>query len=195
MMRKILATVALITTTMFTPGLIPEAQASGWFSVGSAFRVGAAHISFVFGRPLDGIGPAYYFRYDRPISYSGYRCNRYCYREENHYYHHEACPVVGAHFHRHDVDPYWAFSRYAPRFDGYEYGYGGRYNGYHDRYDSDDNSGRSYYRDRYDGYRDDRYDDSRGRGRYNRSHDDDYSRDRGRRGGRRHHQHGPSCRH
>jgi hypothetical protein len=188
-MRKMLATVALATTTLFTPGLIPEAQASpGWFSVGSAFRVGAAHISFVFGRPLAGIGPAYYFRYDRPISYRGYNCNRYCYRDGGHYYHHEACPVVGAHFHRYDVDPYWAFSRYAPRNHGYDGGYYGGHQGNYGYRDGYGYRGDYGYRGGNDGYR--------GRGRYGRDHyNDGYHNDGYGHRKHRRHKHGPNCRH
>lgn len=133
-MRKLLATATLITSTLLLPGVVPEAHAGhhDWFAVGSAFRVGAAHISFVFGRPIGGIGPAYYFQYDRPISYHGHSCNRYCFREAGHYYHHEACPVVSAHFNNYDYDAYVAFSRYAPRYDGYDR----YYDGYRTRYQS-----------------------------------------------------------
>lgn len=195
-MRKLLATTALVSLMMVTPGVVPEAHAGhdSWFAIGSAFRVGAAHISFVFGRPLAGVGPAYYFRYDRPIRYSGYHCNRYCYREAGHYYHHEACPVVGAHFHRYDVDPYYAFSRYAPRYDGYGEGYHGRYDGYGHGYGYGEGYG---HYDRYDrGHRGHRGGYDRG---YDR-HDDGYY-DGGHRNHRKHnkhhrrHRHHAGCRH
>ncbi len=170
-MRKMLVSAALAGATMLAPGFTPEARAShDWFAIGTGFRVGLAHISFVFGRPSYGYEPAYYFRYDRPIRYRGHSCSRYCFHDAGYYYHHESCPLVGAHFRSYDVDPYWAFSRYAPRFDGYDrgddrgydgdYGYGG---GYRDDY---------RYDDRYDRrYRDDRYRrDHRGRGRGHRHH-------------------------
>lgn len=221
-MRKLLATATLITSTLLLPGVVPEAHAGrhDWFAVGSAFRVGAAHISFVFGRPIHDIGPAYYFRYDRPIRYRGHSCNRYCFHEAGHYYHHEACPVVSAHFGNYDYDAYAAFSRYAPRYDGY----GAHYDGYRSRYRS--YGYRDYgYRDhgyRDHGYRDRGYRDSyrdhsyRDRGHRDRSYRDrDHGRNRGYRQGyrqgyrdndryddrrdRRHHKrqhrHGPSCRH
>ncbi len=225
-MRKLLATAALVTSTLLLPGVVPEAHAGrhDWFAVGSAFRVGAAHISFVFGRPLSGYGPAYYFRYDRPISYRGHSCNRYCFREAGHYYHHEACPVVSAHFGNYDYDAYAAFSRYAPRYDGY----GAHYDGYRDRYRSYGYRDHGYrdrgyrndgYRDghrdrgyRNDGYRDRGYrnDGHRGRGYRNEGYRNDGHRGRGYNNGhgsRRHdghrdrgrhqrqHRHGPNCRH
>jgi hypothetical protein len=151
-MRKMLMAGVLAGAMMFAPGLTPEARAShGWLGIGTAFRVGAAHIAFIFGTPF-GYEPAYYFRYDRPIRYSGHHCSRYCFRDGGYYYHHESCPLVGAHFRNYGVDPYQAFARYAPRFDGYDGGYGGgyyddggydRYGGGYDRYDG---------RDRYDRY-------------------------------------------
>src|SRR5215208_4391511 len=129
-MRKLLLTAALVGTLMTAPGLVPQASASrGWFATGAGFRVGAAHISFVFGQPFSRYAPAYYYRYDRPISYRGHSCSRYCYRDSGHYYHHESCPLVRAHFRAYSVDPYWAYSRYAPRsdYDGYDGYYSGHY--------------------------------------------------------------------
>jgi hypothetical protein len=182
-MRKLLVAGVLVGATLFAPGLVPEARAyHDWLAVGAAFRVGAAHISFVFGRPSLAYQPAYYFRYDRPIRYRGHSCSRQCFHDGGRYYHHESCPLVGAHFRNYGVDPYWAFDRYAPRFAGYD-GYGGRYDDrygrYDDRYDRHDRYGRDRYDDRYD----DRY---RRRGRY----DDDRhgGKHRGKRGrGHRHH--------
>jgi hypothetical protein len=215
-MRKLLATAALVTSTLLLPGVVPEAHAGrhDWFAVGSAFRVGAAHISFVFGRPIHDIGPAYYFRYDRPISYRGHHCNRYCFREAGHYYHHEACPVVSAHFSNYDYDAYAAFSRYAPRYDGYDRYYDGYrdryrsygyrdYGGYRDRGYRDhsyrDRGYRDSYRDRSyrdRGHRDRSYRDrgyDRGHSRYDRHDRHDGRRNRGH--NQRQHRHGPSCRH
>jgi hypothetical protein len=209
-MRKLLLTTTLIGTTLIAPGLVPQAQAHDWLSVGGGFRVGAAHISFVFGGPGAHYGPAYYYRYDRPIRYRGHSCNRYCFRESGHYYHHEACPLVHAHFRAYDVDPYWAYSRYAPRHD---YGYRGHYDGYYsgggysrgggyyggDRYDRRDRYSSRGDRSRDGYYRDGRRYDRRHRdGHYRDRHDrrdryDDRHRGRGR--GHREHRHHRGCGH
>jgi hypothetical protein len=178
-MRKRILTAALAGTLLIAPGFVPQARADhGWFSVGAGFRVGLAHIALVFGQPVGygyGYGPAYYYRYDRPISYRGHHCSRYCYREGGYYYHHESCPLVHAHFRAYSVDPYSAYSRYAPRG-----GYG--YRPYYDDYYSDSGyygdddyyGGGSYiYIDGY--YRDGRY-SRRYDGRYNRRYYDRYDR-------------------
>src|SRR5688572_12891987 len=181
-MRKLLVAGVLVGATLFAPGLVPEARAyHDWLAVGAGFRVGAAHISFVFGRPSFLYAPAYYYRYDRPIRYSGHRCNRYCFHDAGHYYHHESCPLVSAHFSHYRVDPYWAFDRYAPRHDGYrDYDRYSDY-GYRDHrgdYGYDSYRGRDRHYDRYDSRRDyDRYDRRRG---YDRDYR--YDRDRGHRG-------------
>lgn len=185
-MRKLLMTAFLAGVTLLSPVLSPPAQAShDWLSIGTVFRIGAAHVAIALGRPF-GYEPAYYYRYDQPIRYSGYRCSRYCFHEGGYDYHHESCPLVAAHFSHYRVDPRWAFDNYAPHYDGrYRddgYGYRDRYDRYgYDRYDRHD---RDYGRyDRYDGY--DRYD------RYDR--DDHY---RGRRDDRgRGHRHYKGCGH
>jgi hypothetical protein len=168
----------LAGSMMFAPGLIPEARAShDWFAIGTAFRVGAAHISFVFGTPSYGYAPAYYYRYDRPIRYRGHQCSRSCFHDAGYYYHHESCPLVAVHFSSYRVDPYWAYDRYAPRYDGYRgRSYRGRYydDGHrdHDRSDGryDGRGRRGYQRDgRYDRHDDDD-DGDRGRGRRGRGH-------------------------
>jgi hypothetical protein len=198
-MRKRLMIAILGGAMLVAPGLTTPARAShDWFSIGTAFRVGAAHISFVFGRPSFLYAPAYYYRYDRPIRYHGHRCSRYCFHDAGYYYHHDSCPLVGAHFSHYRVDPYWAFDRYAPRYDGYghydrygDYGRHGDY-GYYDGY-----RGRDRYSDRYDRY--DRYGSRRGYDRYDRrrGYDRDYryDRDRGHRGRGRGHQHRRGCGH
>jgi hypothetical protein len=166
-MRKMLMAGVLAGATLFAPGFTPEARAShDWLAIGTAFRVGLAHISFVFGQPSYGYQPAYYFRYDRPIRYRGHQCSRQCFHDSGYYYHHESCPLVGAHFRNYGVDPYQAYSRYAPRFDGYDGGYGGG-GGYHDDYGHDDRYDRYDDYDRHD--RRDRY-DRRHRGRGHRHH-------------------------
>jgi hypothetical protein len=167
-MRKMLVSAVLAGAALFAPGLISEARASHeWLAIGTAFRVGAAHIAFVFGRPSFSYEPAYFYRYDQPIRYRGHACSRSCFRDAGYYYHHESCPLVAAHFYDHRIDPRWAFDRYAPRY-GHRDRYDDRY-GYDDRYDD-----RGSYRDgrhrRYD--RDDRYDRHRNRrGRGHRHHD------------------------
>lgn len=181
-MRKVLMTAVLVGVTAFAPGLSPQAQASpDWLSIGTVFRVGAAHIAFAFGHASYGYEPAYYYRYDQPIRYRGHSCSRSCFHDAGYYYHHESCPVVAAHFSHYRVDPRWAYDRYAPRYRGQyrgDYGYRDRYDRHdrYGRYDRDDRYDRSYryrgrdsYRrhDRYDRYDDDRH---RGRGRGHRHH-------------------------
>jgi hypothetical protein len=175
-MRKKLMTAVLVVMTLLAPGLVPPAAASNaWISIGSVFRIGAAHVAIALGSPF-GYEPAYYYRYDQPIHYSGYRCSRYCFHEGAYDYHHESCPLVAAHFSHYRVDPRWAFDNYAPRYSGYDgryrdgYGYdryGDRYDrrGY-DRYDRYDDRGRYDRYDRHDRY--DRYDDRYDRGRRDR---------------------------
>ncbi len=183
-MRKLLMTAVLAGVTMLSPSLSPQARAShDWLSIGTVFRVGAAHIAFALGRPF-GYEPAYYYRYNQPIRYRGHRCSRSCFHDAGYDYHHESCPVVAAHFSHYRVDPRWAFDRYAPRYSGYDgryrdgdrygdYGYRDRYDDRYDRrsdrYDRYDRSDRYDRRDRYD--RDDRYRDHRGRRRSHRHHD------------------------
>src|SRR5262245_9063150 len=204
-MRKRLTIVLLCGAMMVAPGLVTPAHAShDWLAIGTAFRVGAAYISFVFGPAGYGYSPSYYYRYDRPIRYGGVGCSRYCFRDAGYYYHHESCPLVAAHFSHYGVDPYWAYDRYAPRYDGYGHdGYGRGDYGYYDRRGDD-----GYYDHRgYDGYYDDRgrdgYYDRRGHDRYydrddgRRGYDRNYryDRDRGHRGRGRGHQHHRGCGH
>lgn len=168
-MRKVLVTAALAAAAMLAPGLVPEARADHeWLAAGHAFRVGHAHVSFLFGRPALGFGfhqPVYYYRYDRPIQYRGHRCSRYCFREARHFYHHDSCPLVRAHFRAYRVDPRWAFERYAPRYDSVHPGYGYDYRGGDGWRDRDPRYDRRY----------DRYDRDR---RYDRRHDPRHDRDR-----------------
>ncbi len=166
-MRKLLMTAVLAGTMMLSPGLTPQARASyDWLSIGTVFRIGAAHVAIALGSPF-GYEPAYYYRYDEPISYRGHRCSRYCYHDAGYTYHHESCPLVAAHFSHYRVDRRWAFDRYAPRYSGYD----GRYRD-DDRYDAYRDHGDSRYRDRYRSDRSDRRDRYRGR------RDRDYGRHR-----------------
>ena len=193
-MRKLFFIAIVAGTLLLAPVLTPPAQASsGWLSVGTAFRVGAAHISFVFGQPLYGYEPAYYYRYDQPIRYRGHQCSDHCYHDAGYYYHHESCPLVAAHFSNYRVDPYWAFTHYAPRYDRYgsrggyrgDYRYYGQYS-QHNRYDRYDRRDDRYGRDRQHD-RDHRYDrrDDRRDGRYDRRDIDRRDDRRDRRDGRR----------
>ena len=200
-MRKLLMTAVLAGVTMLSPGLSPQARAShDWLSIGTVFRVGAAHIAFALGRPF-GYEPAYYYRYDQPVHYRGHSCSRSCFHDAGYYYHHESCPLVAAHFSHYRVDPRRAFDRYAPRYSGYD-----RY----DRYDRHDRRDRYDRSDRYDRYdRNDRYGrhdrcDRHDRDRYDRSdrydrHDrydrDDRYRSRRDRDRRHSHRHYDGCGH
>ena len=81
-MRKRLTIVLLCGAMMVAPSLVTPARAShDWLAIGTAFRVGAAYISFVFGPAGYGYSPSYYYRYDRPIRYGGHRCSRYCFHD------------------------------------------------------------------------------------------------------------------
>ena len=130
-MRKKLAIAVLIVGAMIAPGLVPQARADAWLSIGTGFHIGPAHISLVFGQPFARFARGYYYRYDRPIAYAGVHCTDRCFRQGGYYYHADSCPVVRAHFRRYNVDPYSTFSRYAPRVDGYDgydsYGYDDTY--------------------------------------------------------------------
>ena len=192
-MRKLLMTAVLAGATLLSPVLTPQAQAShDWLSIGTIFRVGAAHIAIALGRPF-GYEPAYYYRYDQPISYRGHSCSRQCFHDGGYYYHHESCPVVSAHFSHYRVDPRWAFDRYAPRYSGYDGRYRDRDYGYSDRYDRYDRSDRyGRYDDRYD--RRDRYDRYDRHDRYDRYDRDDRYRD-DHRSRRRAHRHYDGCGH
>ena len=194
-MRKRFLIALLCGAMMVAPGLVPPAGASHfWLSIGTAFRIGPAFISFVFAPPgyYGGYRPSYFYRFDRPIYYPGLHCSRYCFHEGGYYYHHASCPLAAAHFSYYGVDPYWAYDRYAPRYDGYDGDYGydgyGGYDGYRGGYGYYDGGygyydGRGY--DRYYGYRggySDRYDDRRyGDRRYDGYRGDDHRYD-----GRRH---------
>jgi hypothetical protein len=179
MRKKTPLLVALAATTMLS-FIAPQAARAdhGWLSVGSAFRIGGANISFLFGQParFHGLNPGYFVRFDRPVAYHDHHCTEYCYRDAGSYYHHESCPVVSAYFGSHQVDPYWAFDRYAPQYGAGYYGYysnrGHRGGGYYDGYRR---------HDRYDRYRDDSVYRDRG---WNR--DGDHRYDRNRRDGRDH---------
>jgi hypothetical protein len=208
-MRKRLMIAVLGGAMLVAPGLVPPARAShDWLAIGTAFQVGAAYISFVFAPPGYGYRPAYFYRFDRPIGYRGLRCSRYCFHEGGYYYHHASCPLAAAHFSYYGVDPYWAYDRYAPRYDGYDrydgYGRGGYgdydrrgYDGYYDdRGDDRDYDDRGDY-GTYDRY-DRRYQGYDGHRRYDdRYYRDDryYDRGHGRGHGRGHHKHHRGCGH
>jgi hypothetical protein len=170
-MRKIIAAAAL---TLLTAAALPSAAhaSTRWIAVGSGFRVGPSHLSFVFGAPGPRLRSSYFVRFDHPVAYAGHHCTSACFREAGYYYHSPSCPVAVAHYHRYGADPRGLYGRYAPYVDsyayGYDYGYG--YDGYrYDRgYDRYDRGNRSYRgRNGYDGRNDHRYDrrdrgDSRG---------------------------------
>lgn len=181
-MRKIVVVAAL---TLMTAAALPSAAHAGtrWLSVGTGFRVGPSHLSFVFGTPGPWLRPSYFVRFDRPIAYSGHHCTSACFREAGYYYHDASCPVAVAHYHRYGYDPGRVYSRYAPYVDGYAYGYGRGY-GYDPGYRS---RGRvTYYGGHDRGYRDHdgRYDRRNDRG--YRDHDGRYDRRQDHRGDRDH---------
>lgn len=191
-MRKLLMTAVLASTMMLSPGLTPQARAShDWLSIGTVFRIGAAHIAIALGSPF-GYEPSYYYRYNQPISYRGHRCGRSCFHDAGYSYHHESCPVVAAHFSHYRVDRRWAFDRYAPRYSYRDrYDRHDRYDDRHDRYDRYDRDDRYSRRDRYD--RDDRHDRHDRYDRYDRR--DRYDRDDRYRDRRRAHRHYDGCGH
>lgn len=205
-MHKRVLIVLLCGAMMVAPGLVAPASAShSWLSIGTAFRIGPAFISFVFAPPGYGYSPAYFYRFDRPIRYGGAHCSRYCFHEGGYYYHHASCPLAAAHFSYYNVDPYWAYDRYAPRYDGsygYDgYGRGGGYGyydgrgydgrGYDGYYDNRDYRNRDGHYDRYDRRYDDHrgYDDRRGYDDH-RGYDGRHDRHDSHRGNRHRHNHG-----
>ena len=155
MVRKRGTVVGVALLGLLVIGLAPAAEASSRWIYGSGFRVGGLvfHIGFetVF-RPYYGRGGYVevrrgpYFRVSRRMKYRGRSCNRYCFRDRSHYYHHPGCPLLLSHLGRHRQRFDTLLQRYAPG-PGAIYGY---------RYDD-----RRYdpYGERYDRYDDDRDDD------------------------------------
>lgn len=143
-MRKTFITLALAGTLMMAPGFTPAAHARpggyGWLSVGSGFHVGGLNLSLVFGRPFGYSG--YYYRFPRAIAYRNVHCTSRCFVERGVHYHDRNCPVAHAYFRHYGADPRDLYSRYAPRYDGYDGGYDGGYyddgayydGGYYDPY-------------------------------------------------------------
>lgn len=149
-MIRTLTSLTLGAAMILAPGLAAPAAAShsDW-SFGAGFRLGGFYFSIGLGPGRYG-PPAYYYRMPERLAYRGHRCDDRCYQRDGYYYHHEACPVVGYHLARYQVDRHDLFYRYAPRYDG-RYG---RHDGY-DRYDRYDRHDR--YDDRHDRYDDRRY--------------------------------------
>ncbi len=180
---KVWKVTALFAALLMLPLLTPAAQADG-FSLGALFRIGGVHFNLTFGDFGYGHPRGYYYRTADPISYSGYRCNSYCFTSGGYNYHSDSCPLVRHHLAAYNIDPLSLYDRYAPGYGAdYDYdsynsynGYGGGYGAYGGGYYSYDNryngyNGNNRYNGRYDNYpyRDRRYG-------YDRDHDRDYGR-------------------
>ncbi len=181
---RLLILTLLISVLFITPALArpAEAQAIGGLSVGGWFSVGNVDFSLVFGAPVYGRAPDYYYR--APAWFAPAACAD-SFREGGYVYFDPGCPEVRAYFARYHQRPELLFEGYAPppvwrgryygdRDDGYRYG---RRYGY-DRIWSRSDRKQYYerhavarpepYRDRGDRYRGRGY---RGRGHDGRDHD------------------------
>ena len=138
--RRATVTLLCVATLLMAPGVVPAAQASIW-NWGLGFNIGGLH--FRIGHQSHGHR---YFRTSHHIR-SRARCTDRCYARNNYNYHHESCPVIRGHFHRHGSSVSVLLSEHGPRIRGDRYD---RYNRY-DRYDRGYRDRRSRdrrYRDR-----------------------------------------------
>ena len=96
-------------------GAFTDARAeSPWYALGD-MRVGGIHFSVGFE---SGHGRRYgeyarpYYRTNHRLRDRGRRCNSLCFRRNRDDYHHESCPLLGAHFRRHDYGPRYGGSKH-----------------------------------------------------------------------------------
>ncbi len=131
-------------------GTFTEAEAQAFWNVVGDVRIGGVHFSVGVHSPYAGRygrDRGYFYRTSHRLSYGNRRCNSSCYRRNGYAYHHESCPLLGAHIDYYGAPPAYYGLRDWRRGDRYRYdGYG-----YSDR---DRGRGRRY-----------RYDRGRGRGR------------------------------
>ena len=153
-MRRTLTTIILVSALFLVPAMAQPAAAQvyGGFSVGGWFRIGGVSFSLVFGAPVEGAQPGYYYRTPAEYGFLGPPC-RGTFREGGYIYYDPTCPTMEGFLARHHQRPELLFEGFAPPPVWRGQFYGSRY----------DRSGR------YD--RDGRYDRYRGRGerRYDRS--------------------------
>lgn len=154
-MSRTLVALVLVPTLFLLPALAQPAEAhGGGFSAGGWFSVGGVSFSLVFGAPVYGGPPGYYYRTPARFDYPGVHCTDRCFIRDGYAYHDPGCPVLGRYLARYHQRPYLLFEGYAPPPVWRGQFYGDGYYGGYDRYD------------RYGGY--DRYNGYDGYGRYDR---------------------------
>ena len=127
-------------TLMSTPlvvagsGLVTKAEAETYWDVIGHTQIGG--VGFSIGLHSSGY-PGYYYRTTYPLSYGYHRCNRHCYRHAGYSYHHESCPLLGAHFGYYGAPPPYHYGNYDYGYRrrhypgrGYGRGYGNWYRGH-----------------------------------------------------------------
>ncbi len=112
-------------------GAFTEAQAAAYWQIVGDVRIGGVHFSVGVHSPYAGRyggHPGYYYRTTHRLNYKKHRCSTYCYRRRDYAYHHESCPILGAHIERYGAPSAY----YGPRswgrggdyrYDGYGYSY------------------------------------------------------------------------
>ncbi|MEE2636758.1 MAG: hypothetical protein VYE68_05935 [Acidobacteriota bacterium] len=126
-------------------GSFTTAEAASFWDVVGDVRIGGVHFAVGFHSSRHPRYRRYrgrYYRTRQRLQYRRYRCGGACHRHDGSDYHHEACPLFGAH----------------RRHYAYESGYYRR--GYRDPYADRYYDERPYRRDRYDDnryYQDGRY--------------------------------------
>lgn len=106
--------VLLAAATFVVGGMASDASAeSPWHAFGGV-RIGGIHFSVGFDAERSGRYDRYerpYYRTSHRLHYRGRECGSFCFRRRGDYYHHESCPVLGAHFSRYDYGPQYRRDR------------------------------------------------------------------------------------
>ena len=147
-------------TLMSTPlavagsGLFTEAHAETFWGVIGNVQIGGVHISVGVHSQYAGrygVHPGYYYRTTHRLKYRKHRCGEYCYRRSDYDYHHESCPLLGAHVEYYGAPP----ACYGPqswgrgngyRYEGYGYSYRDRGHGHGRRHRHNRGRGRGHRR-------------------------------------------------
>lgn len=126
--RKTTTILICFTLLVGGSGLFSPAQADSWWNVFGSFRVGGVHFSVGYHQPTYGAHryyPGRYYRTHQHFKYRGQRCGAYCYTRDKYRYHHESCPLLGAHFRSNGYAPsydrYDRYDRYSRYDDGHHY--------------------------------------------------------------------------
>ncbi len=83
----------------------PQPAEAGSFRIGSSFRIGGGFFSLAFGSQHRHHRPQHYYRTSHRLSYSGYKCGAYCFKDAGYNYHHTSCRLAQHHFQRYDFNP------------------------------------------------------------------------------------------